>query len=136
MIEKNKYKNSLNAIHDMLIRARSESCDENNHKNIFILLDMTEHLFQLFREDDDKTEEFVKQLVIIANQLSLYSPLQEFDGGELAECEFEDLTIEERDVLGRRKLEDFTEEDLALLRKLMLKDLKSKYNDLNFPEKK
>ncbi|MHC4782657.1 MAG: hypothetical protein ACYTE0_06320 [Planctomycetota bacterium] len=133
MIEKSKYKNSFNAIHDMLIRARLEACDENNHKNIFVLLDKTEHLFQLFR-DDDKTEEFVRQLVLIANQLSLYSPLQRFDGGALAECDFEDLTVEERDVLRKRTLEDSTEEDLVLLKKLMLKDLKSKHNDLNFPE--
>lgn len=134
MIEKSKYENSLNAIHDMLIRARLEACDENNHKNIFVLLDKTEHLFQLFRDDDDKTEEFVRLLVLIANQLSLYSPLQRFDGGELAECDFEDLTVEERDVLRKRTLEDSTEEDLVLLKKLMLKDLKSKHNDLNFPE--
>ena len=134
MIEKRKHKNSLDAIQDMLIIARSEACDENNHESIFTLLDMTEHLFQLFREEDDKTEEFVKQLVLIANQLSLYSPLHKFDGGELAECEFEDLTAKERDVLRKQKLVGFTEEDLILLRKLMLKNLKSKHKDLNLPE--
>ena len=82
MIADSKRRNALNAINAVLVLARSMAY-EGKSSDVAAILDVAEYLPLLMLESGDRTEEFRKQLVDLAQRYSAFAlALARFDAAD------------------------------------------------------
>lgn len=80
MIESSKQKNALFALHDLTVRARFMCYKGLPHQDIAVLLDMAEQLPRFLADEGDRTAEFRRVLVELAQRIpGCGTALQRFD---------------------------------------------------------